>query len=53
MVKVKMLDKGLNTTKFGFLEAGSTIEVPGHFADWLIKTKRATKAAAKKPAKKK
>ena len=51
MVKVKILDKGINTVKLGFLSAGSSVEVPGHFADWLVKSGRAQKDESK-PVKK-
>ena len=52
MVKVRMLDKGMNTTKFGFLAGGSTVEVPGHFADWLVRSGYAKKPPKSPPKKK-
>ena len=54
MVKIKILDKGFKTTHFGYLEAGSTVEVPGHFADYCVdRMKAAVKVAPVKAAKKK
>ena len=50
MVKIKILGKGFSTTHFGFLEAGSTVELPGHFADYCVdRMKAATRVETAKP----
>lgn len=53
MVKIKMFEKGMNTTEFGFLSAGGTHEVPAHFAAWMVKSGRAELSAPVKKAPKK
>jgi len=52
MVKIKILEKGFNTTHFGFLKADTEYTLPLHFADSCV-NKMKSAVFVKSPVKKK